>query len=638
MFKNQHTKGGVILSKEIKYIDNKEDFFDKYVDKNVINKKITKKTIVKIIFCIIAFFASSVLQRVLTRSVNNISGVIAQIQVIISVYLVVSIPKTGYFVAVALNMVQALFLTLTVFVHKLYSASPGIVVPLSTILTISIISFFARRLNVKFAEAQRQKEELVVLYEEISSVQDELTQQNELLLENSHVLSENEKKLNHLAFFDVLTELPNRKMIINQLDLLINLSSQEQRKFAVVFIDLDDFKNINDSVGHHTGDLLLQEVAFRLKGLQQPHDMLGRLGGDEFAFIIQYQFIDEELFEYVEKVRTSLLAPFDVNKTEITISASLGIALYPQDGKDSAELLKCADTAMYKAKENGGNGIQFFCIEMKEEILKKIEFEKRLKSAIKNGELYLAFQPQYSTNDRQLVGFEALARWESYELGPIPPLKFIPLAEETGLIVEMGEWILRTACSTFKKLHDTYNTKATVAVNISAVQIMNPSFVEIVKNILDETGIRPDLLKLEITESVFITSMKYVVNVLNQLKKLGICIALDDFGTGYSSLGYLQNLPIDTIKIDKSFIDSINFKTDDKQLVGSIIALVHQMGFDVIAEGVENTEQLEYLRKQKCDCIQGYLWGKPLKESLLESLILQESQPSLELNKNPETV
>jgi diguanylate cyclase (GGDEF)-like protein len=496
-------------------------------------------------------------------------------------------------------------------------------IPVCTIVTASIIFALGRHLNQKITEIINQREEITALYEELSATKEELSGQNRQLTEYNRVMQENEERLNYLAYFDTLTELPNRKMIINRLELLMNLPLQNRMKFAVAFIDLDNFKRINDSLGHHFGDTLLQAVVSRLRTVVRADDMLGRLGGDEIALIIQHPLKDEELFEYAENLRTVLLKPSTNAGAELDVSASLGISTYPQDGENSEELLKCADTAMYKAKDSGKNAFQFFCREMKDEILRKIAFEKLLQTAISNNEIYLVFQPQFNSFTKQLRGFEALVRWNSPELGPIGPDKFIPAAEEMGYIITLGEWILKSACELFKQFLNENKADVILSVNISAVQIMEPSFADRVKRVLKETGFDGKHLEFEVTESVFITSMDYVVKVLDDLKRMGIHIALDDFGTGYSSLNYIQQLPIDILKIDKSFIDSINHEEDKKQIVGNIISLVHQLGISVVAEGVENKIQMDYLLDHDCDYLQGFLLGKPLCEIELNNFIQQ---------------
>jgi len=577
---------------------------------------------VEIGLCIFSFLVTMIIQAIIS-SESNLGGVIAQVQVIISTYLVVAVKKRGYVIAVVLNIIESIMAIGAVYIGGNEYAVPGIIVPLCTIITVSIISLFGKSLNHKLKEVTEQKEELCGLYEEISATEEDARQQNITLTKYNSIMVKNEAKLNYLASTDVLTKLPNRKMIINRIDQLVMHSKNEQKYFSVVFIDLDNFKKINDSRGHHIGDLLLQAAALRLQTLIYKEDMLGRLGGDEFALIIQSKFTETEILQYVERLRTALIENFIIENTEFFISASFGISIYPQDGIDSAELLRFVDTAMYKAKDYGKNGIQFFNKEMKYEVLQKIELENRLISSIQNEEIFLAFQPQYSTDSKQLRGFEALARWQSPELGFVSPIDFIPVAEETGYIIPLGEWILRTACKMLKYIENEYNIEVVIAVNISSVQIIDPSFVQMVKNVLEETKLSGNRLELEITESVFISSVDYVIGILNELKKMGISIALDDFGTGYSSLCYLQKLPINLLKIDKSFIDSINKINSSKQIVGSIISLVHNMGVSVVAEGVENEQQLHYLKKQSCDYIQGFLWGKPISEKDLDQFIQQ---------------
>lgn len=595
-------------------------FIDQYVDNKAIGYE--KKYIVwlKIGLCILLYLLTMMLQSKKTTD-QSISGIIAQLQVVISTYLVLSVKKKGYWIAVVINILQSIIVTNIVFLGGNVRAIPGIFVPICTIITISIISLYGRRLNLKIREITEQKEELCSLYEEISATEEEIRQQNMRLTEYNTIMEEKEEKLNYLAFIDVLTELPNRKMIINRLDLLAMISVNKQENFVVVFIDLDNFKKINDSKGHHIGDLLLQAAALRLQTLIHKDDMLGRLGGDEFALIIQRKLKESEILDYVESLRNVLIEIFIIENSEFFISASFGISIYPRDGIDSSELLKSADTAMYKAKDLGKNAIQFFNKEMKDEILKKIEFENRLRSSLHNEEIILAFQPQYTSGSKQLRGFEALARWRSPELGLISPNDFIPVAEETGFIIPLGEWILRTVCRMIKYIQLEYHVDVVISVNISSVQIIDSSFVQMVKSVLEETKCSGKCLELEVTESVFITSIEYVVEVFNELKKMGIRIALDDFGTGYSSLSYLQRLPIDTLKIDKSFIDSITNLESSKQIIGSIISLVHKMEISVVAEGVETEQQLDYLRIQDCDSIQGFLWGKPLEEKNLYELL-----------------
>lgn len=560
-----------------------------------------------------------------TLTLNNISisrssivGIIAQLFNIVSIKLVLDFMKKGYITALILNVIASFMATRGFLIAGNIDSAPGIIMPLIGCFIISIIYHYYRKAYTKYKEEARQNQELTRLYNDVELAKEELSRKNKTLVEYNNLMMENEKKLNHLAFYDVLTNLPNRKMVISRLNYLIDRAKEKPTDLSVVFIDLDNFKMVNDTMGHHAGDLLLQSATSRMKTLINSNDMLGRLGGDEFALIIQQPLSEDEIFVYLESLKDVIEQPFTIEKNKFTITASFGFAVFPEDGNNSIDLLKCADTAMYKAKERGKNSIVRFSKEMNEEITKRMEFENKMMSAIQKDEMFLVFQPQYNS-DKSLRGFETLVRWDSPELGVVNPLEFIPIAEETKFIIPLGEWILKTACNHFMELKSKRECNIILSINISSVQIMQPSFLDMVKSILNQTKFPPNLLEFEITESVFISSMDYVIDILNKLKEMGIMIALDDFGTGYSSLSYLQMLPIDTLKIDKSFIDYINSGNERKLIVGPIISLVHQMNIAVVAEGVENREQLEYLKLHNCDYIQGYIFGKPvIKEDLYE--------------------
>lgn len=593
------------------------NIFDRYLDKKVQEEGKRSGYWGKIIICIVFYTAIMILQASANLPVS-INGILSQLEAIISVFLAVNFIRTGFFVGLFLNIINVIAILLAVSLLHNTTAITGLIVALFTMVSISIITILNSRSARQFAEVIKQKEEMIALTEEIIASEEELRQQNDQLSEYYQLIKKNDEKLNYLAYFDTLTELPNRKMILDRLELLVNLSQKNISPFAVVFIDLDNFKKINDTVGHHLGDLLIISVASRLNNLVCKSDLFGRLGGDEFALIIQQNLKDEDILQYVENLRECLEESFNVERYEFYISASFGISIYPQDGSNPDELIKYADIAMYKAKETGKNGIYFFRKEMRDEILQKIDFEKKLVAALHNEEFFLVFQPQYIVDTNDLRGFEALVRWQSPDFGILGPMKFIPLAEEMRLIVQIGEWILRTACRMFKEMLDQYHLEAVISVNISSIQFDDPFFVKMVKNILKECGLQARYLELEITESILIQSLDQTIRILNELKEMGVRIALDDFGTGYSSLRYLQLLPIDTLKIDKSFVDNINHLDEKKQIIGSIISLVHQMDILVVAEGVESEVQLNYLVKENCDCIQGFLLGRPLNNIELQ--------------------
>lgn len=475
-----------------------------------------------------------------------------------------------------------------------------------------------QRITRLYLTEVHQREELEKMYNETRSQYNLLTQKN-------NQLKINEERLYRLAHFDELTYLPNRKSILDKLNYLIKVSKGMNLSFYIVFIDIDSFKKINDSMGHHIGDLFISDAAKRLKASIHKSDFIGRIGGDEFALIIQRRLSDKEVFKYIDKIRKHFLQPFIIEGNEITSSASFGIASFPYDGVGQVELMKNADTAMYKAKELGKNNVQFFEKSMKEELLEKLNLENELKSALYNNEFFLVFQPIYNLRTGTIRGFETLLRWNSKVLGMVAPDKFIPVAEELGIIIPLGEWIIRTACKTFKKLQDKYKLEETVlAINLSVKQLESPNIVESIKYILKETNFDPNLLEIEITESTFMNSIHKTKSTLEKLQDMRISISLDDFGTGYSSLSYLRQLPIDILKIDRTFINDILKSDRNVEIIGSIIDLSHNLDIAVIAEGIEEEIQLRHLRKLKCDYVQGYLMSKPLNLEDLEQFICQE--------------
>ena len=464
-----------------------------------------------------------------------------------------------------------------------------------------------------------QKEDITMLYEEMSATEEELRNQNEQLTTLMNELKTGEDLLLDLAYNDVLTRLPNRISFLEQLNGLID--SNETKRIYIVFIDIDSFKKINDTLGHNIGDNYLIYVAEMLKETINKEDFLARIGGDEFAIIITRNISRRELLHEMSALKEAFLKPFTINNLEIRLSASFGIAVYPDDDTTSAGLMKCADMSMYHAKESGKNNVQFYNSSMLDRMLYKTRVESLLVNAIQKGEFYLEYQPQFSIYDSKIRGIEVLTRWISPEFGFVSPLEFIPIAEETGLINILGEWILRTACQKLRFFQKEYNFDAIMCVNISTIQIVNERFIDIVKNILKETDTDPEYIELEITESVVIESIQKATRILMELKRLGLRIALDDFGMGYSSLNYLKSLPIDTLKVDKSFIDNLSKANVKKQIVGDIIQLGHTLGLTIVAEGVESKRQLQCLKRYSCDYFQGFLYARPLKEEALIELL-----------------
>ncbi|MDP4088892.1 MAG: EAL domain-containing protein, partial [Bacillota bacterium] len=429
------------------------------------------------------------------------------------------------------------------------------------------------------------------------------------------------RKIEHMAYYDSLTGLPNRAFFINKLDEQIDAAKSKGSRGAIMYIDVDNFKNINDTLGHEYGDMLLKELSRRLDSIKGEGDTIYRLGGDEFGILRTTEEGCRSIRDFSKEVLGAIMENFDLSGKNVFISGSIGVALYPEEGDSSGLLMKNADMAMYKAKEKGKNRYELFDNNMYNTLEKKLRIEEILRDALSNSGFYLLYQPQYDILTRKVVGFEALLRLRQEKYGFISPGEFIPIAEESGLIIQIGEWVLREACRknvSWRKLGYEYES---ISVNISSVQIQSPGFVEMVEAVLKETGLPPKWLELEITESVLMQSIKYSIEVLNRLKDMGIRLSLDDFGTGYSSLNYLKMMPMNTLKMDKTFIDGICLNKKEEIIADAIVDMAHTMELTVIAEGVETEEQLNLLSKHSCDRVQGFLLNKPLTEEKAEELL-----------------
>ncbi|MNM63616.1 Cyclic di-GMP phosphodiesterase Gmr [compost metagenome] len=386
-------------------------------------------------------------------------------------------------------------------------------------------------------------------------------------------------------------------------------------------MDLDNFKNINDSFGHTIGDKLLIEIANRIKKCTKESDIVARLGGDEFLILItnvyEKQSVESYLNNMLEELRNSIV----INGINIITSASFGAALYSKDGDSFEELFKNADTAMYKAKESGKRNYVFFEQWMNDDIVEMVIMEDNLRTALENNEFILHYQPKYNPYDSRIDGFEALIRWNNPNLGLVSPFKFIGIAEKTGLIIPIGRWVLENACYFIKSLHNKGEKNISVAVNVSVIQLVQKDFIDMVNDIIKRSGVDPRYINIEITESILMESIETNISKINELKKIGVKISLDDFGKGYSSLTYLKDIPFDTLKIDKLFVDELCNEKDDNAIVGTIIKLAHQMNLEVVAEGVESEEQYRYLINNNCDLIQGYYISKPIPIEEIEDVL-----------------
>lgn len=431
-----------------------------------------------------------------------------------------------------------------------------------------------------------------------------------------------EELIKYQNYHDNLTSLPNRLLFRDRLDLALAQAKHNQQMFAIFSLDLDRFKLVNDILGHQMGDRLLQGVAKRLAKCIHGGNTVARMGGDEFAILLADISEVEEVGRVGEVVLETLKSSFNLNGSEIYVTTSIGITLYPSDGEDAETLLKNSEVAMYRAKERGGSNYQFYTPSMNAKILERVALENSLRHALELEEFCLYYQPQIDINSGKIIGVEALVRWQNPKIGLISPAKFIPLAEETGLIIPLGEYVLRSACIQSRVWQKIGLPPLKMAVNLSIRQFQQENLVEMIAGVLSETGLDPQWLELEITESVAMKDVDFTINILRELRDMGIQIAIDDFGTGYSSLNYLKNFPINTLKIDKSFVRDITINSNDAAIAATIIVLAHNLNLSVTAEGVETQEQLQYLKEQKCDKMQGYLFSRPLPCEEIEKILI----------------
>jgi diguanylate cyclase (GGDEF)-like protein len=437
-----------------------------------------------------------------------------------------------------------------------------------------------------------------------------------------------EEQLEMHASVDSLTGLANRNVLKDRIRHAIAAAQRQRNMIAVGFMDLDNFKFVNDSLGHSIGDELLKRVAERLSSCLRGQDTIARYGGDEFAFVLAGQHEEKSVALLMERILKVLDRPFHIDHNKFFISCSIGLSFYPRDGEDVDTLLKNADAAMYRAKERGRNNFQFYTPAMNQKVTDRLSLEAKLRQALEADEFVLHYQPKVELATGRIVGVEALLRWNAPHGGLVAPSTFIPLAEETGLIVPIGEWVLNTACSHIRALRETGLAPVQVAVNISARQFESRNLVELVNKALMKSGLEAGLLELELTESLVMQNPEEVIRVLLDLKDMGLHLSIDDFGTGYSSLSYLQRLPVDRLKIDQSFVRDIGADPNDAIIARAVISLGHNLGMSVVAEGVSSNEQLQFLRRNGCDEMQGFLFSQAVPIHEL-ALMLREDRKLL---------
>lgn len=420
-----------------------------------------------------------------------------------------------------------------------------------------------------------------------------------------------EEQLRRLAHFDTLTGVANRYSLNKRLESLLQTAVKHNQQLAVLFLDLDRFKYINDSLGHNFGDLLLKEISLRLRGLIRNKDLIARFGGDEFVIVLLV----------AENIIKSIAQPFFLEHHEVYVSTSIGISFFPSDGETMKTLLRNADKAMYMAKSCGRNQFELYHTDMHQNESKRMKMENYLHKALEKNEFFLVYHPIVNTRSNQIEGIEALIRWENKEFGIVNPSTFIPLAEETGLIIAISEWVIEQACKDIQKIHLRGYKNIYISINISAIQFNQVAFVNSVRNIIEKTNASPNSIVFEVTESMIMPNASETIGKLVKLKRLGIKLSVDDFGTGYSNLSYLNRFPLDTLKIDKSFIDKITVSSDDLAIVQAIITMAQRLHLNVVAEGIENKKQYQLLRKENCDFIQGFYITRPLSfDDLIEFL------------------
>ena len=434
-----------------------------------------------------------------------------------------------------------------------------------------------------------------------------------------------EETINYQAYHDLLTNLPNRALLRDRLGLAISQAKRDKEMLAVMFLDLDRFKNINDSLGHVVGDELLQQVSTRLKSCVREGDTLARFGGDEFTLLLpKIGTGQEDIGKIAEKINEVLKDPFVIDGNELYVSTSIGISIYPRDGTDMDTLIKHADIAMYHVKDTGKNNFKFYSTDMTTPYFQNLSLDTGIRKALDNDEFHLVYQPQINIKTGEIVGVEALLRWDHPEHGPISPAEFIPFAEETGMIVDIGHWVLRNACAELQRWRDAGLPEIRMSINMSARQLVENSIVRYVSSTLKDYCIPGHCLEIEITENTIMSDMDSVIHKLKELSKKGVYIAIDDFGTGYSSLSYLHKLPIHTLKIDRTFIKELDLKNTGKSIINTIVAMVKGLHLNVIAEGVETQQQLDYLQEIDCNEAQGFLFCKPLTADVIAQLLIQE--------------
>ncbi|GIM45626.1 hypothetical protein DNHGIG_11750 [Collibacillus ludicampi] len=455
------------------------------------------------------------------------------------------------------------------------------------------------------------------------------------LIETLKERNQDRMKVNHLAYHDSLTDLPNRTLFFSELKNAIDQAEKNNQVLAVMYLDLDRFKYVNDTFGHHVGDELIQQFSMRVVKCIRDTDLVARMGGDEFTLLLKDIKSTDCALNIARRIIGSFEEPITLTNQELFVTTSIGIAFFPKDGTDAQTLVKNADTAMYKAKEKGRNHYQLYESTLTQHVSKKLILESSFRKALEQHQFFLLYQPKADIHSNRIIGVEALLRWKHPELGEVPPAEFITLAEETGFIHSIGKWVLYTACNQNKSWQDKGLPRIPIGVNLSMHQFQRDDLVGTIQSVLKQTGLAPQWLELEITESAIMNNPEEGAKKIKQMKELGIHLSIDDFGTGYSSLTSLKRFPVDTLKIDQSFIRELTTDPKDAAITRAIITLGRSLNLKVIAEGVENEEQLAFLRNQDCHALQGYLFSHPLTAHEFEQLLKNHTNRNVLIHTHP---
>lgn len=583
--------------------------------KNMVREQFSWKDGIIFGICILIFVGVTIemaLAASTSRQVFN--GVFAQGQVLISAFLVSKYFKKGFITAVVLNFLQMMSVLMSLIHDFSNSKIPGVMVPLGAIVICIVLYLYNKRLRMSLSYVNNQRQELIGLSEEIAQMNDELEESNQELVTKNKLILQGQEVLEHTAYYDDLTSLPNRKMIMKILDEHIKKADQVGGSFGIAMINLDNFKRINEMLGHGFGDEFLKIVTRRLRKSTFEKDFVGRIGGDEFALIGAWDYSEEKCCEDMQRIKEQVCKVASVNGAKISIDFTVGIVRYPDCGTTAEELFKNVTIALHYAKDMKQGSVCIFDKKMQKEFKDKLVLESILKNAVEEKQFHLVYQPQFNAKDKKVRGVEALLRLKTPAGNDIGPATFIPVIEQMGLMPELGVWILEQAFDMRIRAKENYDDDFVISINISVLQLMQTDFLDIVRGLIEKYNIDTKCLEFEITESVLITSPEQAAEIVATLKEWGVRISLDDFGTGYSLLSHLTDLPIDTLKIDKSFVDAVLEENEKRHVIDTIMSLAHNMGMSIVAEGVELEEQLEYLRERQCDYIQGYLWSKPVTE------------------------